>query len=457
MKIITNLLLIFFISSLGATISADDSRKINRLVADDPSLYTQSALFTPPQKRLALVIGNAEYGSNLDPLPNAENDAQAMSKKLSALGFDVTLATDVNQKLLQQHIERFMARLADSNAETVGLFYYAGHGVEVAGENYLLPVGDVIKNKQQLIQRAVPLSRVLRGFAQAGNHNGSNFLILDACRDNPLGSGWSKPNNHYSVKNLSWFFGTGYGKKASENSQQGNGLFTQHLLTHLGKQGLTSDQVFKRVTGAVAHESGDDQIPEVGGSPTNEFMFYPGKKRALALIIYDTPLWLIISLILLALMLVSLAYFYYRYQRKTAWTQGIDLTRDLHIDKAVAAPIIKRSRLASDEITGYLKSLSDKKIVAIIPSSYPLTLGRNDNTNVVLERDEISGEHAKIGWDKENKQFWITDLDSTNGTWWGENQRLNANEQYALASGQLFYLSDQHSPYVVIAHKQASE
>ena len=133
----------------------------------------------PDEARTALVIGNAGYRSS--PLANPRNDARDLAKVLEEVGFDVTVETDLDEDRMKLAIRRFSRELKDRGG--VGFFYYAGHGVEVRGENFLIPVGADIPNEDYVDLEAVSLREITAGLSLARNR--LNIVVLDACRNNP--------------------------------------------------------------------------------------------------------------------------------------------------------------------------------------------------------------------------------------------------------------------------------
>jgi uncharacterized caspase-like protein len=132
------------------------------------------------EKRVALVIGNAAYASPAD-LKNPVNDAQDMAEALRGAGFDVISRTNATQKQMQQALREFGGRLT---AGGVGLFFFAGHGVQVKGKNFLIPIGAAIKSEAEAEDEAVDVNGVLAKMSEAGSR--VNIVVLDACRDNPF-------------------------------------------------------------------------------------------------------------------------------------------------------------------------------------------------------------------------------------------------------------------------------
>jgi len=133
------------------------------------------------EDRHALVIGNSDY-TQTSPLRNPVNDAKSMTSSLQALGFTVTTLTDSNQRAMDQAIRKFGKTLRNQGG--VGLFYYAGHGMQVDGENFLLPVDIDPSTEADVHYDAVPVGKLLGQMEAAGN--GMNIVILDACRNNPF-------------------------------------------------------------------------------------------------------------------------------------------------------------------------------------------------------------------------------------------------------------------------------
>jgi uncharacterized caspase-like protein len=135
-----------------------------------------------PGQRIALVIGNGHYAAL--PLANPVHDAELIAATLTGLGFEVRLAKDGTQAEMQRAIQNFGASLEKAGASAVGLFYYAGHGLQLNGRNYLIPVGANIDRDADVEIEAVSTDWVLEQMRYARNR--LNFVILDACRNNPF-------------------------------------------------------------------------------------------------------------------------------------------------------------------------------------------------------------------------------------------------------------------------------
>jgi len=137
------------------------------------------------ERRLALIVGNGNYPTST--LSNPENDAKSMEKSLKALGFKVIRHENLTQKKLTQAIDDFGNKLKHYD---VGLFFYAGHGIQAKGFNYLIPVDAVLKAESDVEYNCVRADRIFGKMEEA--QNDINIIILDACRDNPFERSWTR-------------------------------------------------------------------------------------------------------------------------------------------------------------------------------------------------------------------------------------------------------------------------
>ena len=133
----------------------------------------------PSEKRVALVIGNANY-KNTVALPNTVNDARAMTQALQRLGFDVVSGVDLSREGMNRTMQMFARKLVGAD---VGLFFYAGHGMQVAGQNYLIPVDAALKHETDLEFEAVKINKIVDRMSTSAR---IKLVFLDSCRDNPL-------------------------------------------------------------------------------------------------------------------------------------------------------------------------------------------------------------------------------------------------------------------------------
>ncbi|RLD51991.1 MAG: hypothetical protein DRI94_04470 [Bacteroidetes bacterium] len=223
------------------------------------------------QKRLALVIGNGEY--LLSPLKNPVNDAQLMAEELRKLGFDVMSFTDLSQNDMKSKIREFGNKL--SKQKGVGLFYYAGHGIQLNGENYLVPVSAVINKEQDVELEAVNLKRVLGEMDYA--QNDLNIVILDACRNNPFARSFRSGGGNglastTAPKGTFIAYATAPGSVASDGTGE-NGLYTQELVKALEQPGSKIEDVFKAVRNNVYKMSNEMQVPWENSSIFGDFYF----------------------------------------------------------------------------------------------------------------------------------------------------------------------------------------
>ncbi len=237
-----------------------------------PLAFAQTPLQTLP--RHALVIGNSRYPNA--PLDNPANDARAIAGELKAAGFGVTLQLDAGRDAMLNAIAAHVKQLATNQA--VGLFYFAGHGVQLDWRNYLLPVDAQIQSMDELPSRALELNTLLQGLGNAKNP--MNVIVLDACRDNPFGN-----RLPLAQKGLSQFdapagsllaYATAPGNVASDGAGS-NGLYTEHLLREIKIPEAKIEDVFKRVRLAVRRNSNGGQIPWESTSLEEDFYFHPPK------------------------------------------------------------------------------------------------------------------------------------------------------------------------------------
>ena len=221
-------------------------------------------------KRVALVIGNAAYKES--PLKNAANDARAMAERLKELGFDVAVLENATREQMGGAVTEFGKRLGPA---AVALFFYAGHGIQSRGRNYLIPVDASLNVEGDLRFQAVEVTALLEEIEQAQSRIG--FVILDACRNNPFerrmrggaGGGLAAID---AARGLMIAYATAPGSVASDGDES-NGVYTAALLKSLAEPGLTAEQVFKRVRIEVSGRTNNSQIPWESSSLTGEFVF----------------------------------------------------------------------------------------------------------------------------------------------------------------------------------------
>jgi len=253
------------------TITVKVTNTAGEVTSDARVITMKSKVVTTDQKRLALVIGNGNY--TMSPLKNPPNDAKVIAEELKNLGFEVMSYTNLSQNEMKMKIREFGNKLASQKG--VGLFYYAGHGLQLNGENYIVPTSAVINKEQDVELEAVNLKRVLGEMDYAGND--LNIVILDACRNNPFarsfrsggGNGYASVN---APKGTYIAFATAPGSVASDGSGD-NGLYTQELVKALRQPGLKIEDVFKQVRGNVYKISNEQQLTWENSSIFGDFYF----------------------------------------------------------------------------------------------------------------------------------------------------------------------------------------
>lgn len=225
------------------------------------------------EPRIALVLGNSNYGS-VTPLDNPAHDAKLIADTLTGLGFDVTVLIDASQSEMKRGISQFGRALRDAGSDATGLFYYAGHGVQSFGNNYLLPVDIALNDAADLDLMAIEAQTVLRQMYSARNK--TNIVILDACRNNPFSEIPQFNDNGLAEMQAPTgtflSYATAPGSVALDGLQ-GNSPFTHALAKLLPTPGMPIEQMFKQVRVEVIQETGGRQTPWDSSSLTNDFTF----------------------------------------------------------------------------------------------------------------------------------------------------------------------------------------
>jgi len=211
------------------------------------------------EQRTALVIGNNNYTRDLPVLRNPMNDARAMKNILEQRNFDVIYLENGTKKSTRQKLQQFYRKIRKGG---VGLLYFSGHGIEVDGQNYLIPVDADLEEKDDAQFESIALNQITNKMKNANNR--LNMVILDACRSNPftkaIGSGGLAKTEPIG---LFVSFATSANKTASDGRRGENGLFTKYLIENMTKEGLTLPQVFKKTAEAVYMASNHKQFPAI--------------------------------------------------------------------------------------------------------------------------------------------------------------------------------------------------
>jgi len=222
------------------------------------------------ETRLALIIGNSNY-THGGPLVNPINDVRAMQKALEGLGFSVMKYENCTQKQMKEAIDTFGVKL---KSQDVGLFFYAGHGVQVKGHNYLIPIDAKLDNENDAEYDCVRADRVLAKMERAGTT--TNIVILDACRDNPFERSWRRGTEGTGLAFMNAPSGSliAYSTAPGKTALDGEGPsspYTEALLQHIETPNITIIQMFQRVRSTVMQNSSGRQIPWESTSLSGDF------------------------------------------------------------------------------------------------------------------------------------------------------------------------------------------
>ncbi|MFB6461675.1 caspase family protein [Bradyrhizobium tunisiense] len=228
------------------------------------------------EARLALVIGQSAYRT-VPELPNAANDAKGMTELLGNAGFTVTTAANLAQNEMRAAISDFAGKVSASGADTVALVFYAGHGLQIDGENYLVPVDLDPKREADIPLQGVRLNDMLNTLGALPTR--ARIFMLDACRNNPFpalsgaGHGLALVDTKAGAPGSFISYSTSPGAEAED----GNGIdspYTAAVLTVAKQPNLPIEEVFKRIRVAVAQSTDGRQIPWESSSLTTDFRFF---------------------------------------------------------------------------------------------------------------------------------------------------------------------------------------
>ena len=228
------------------------------------------------ENRVALVIGQSAYRS-VPALPNPANDAKAVTQMLTDSGFEVSTASDLSQNELRQQVSAFAGKVAAKGADTVALVFYAGHGLQIDGENYLVPIDVDPKREADIPIQAVRLNDILNTLTSVPSK--MRILMLDACRNNPFpdlsktsGGGLAIVDAKIGSPGTFLSFSTSPGAVAEDGSGA-NSPYTSALLSAGKESGIPIEETFKRVRLAVNKATDGRQTPWDSSSLTEDFRF----------------------------------------------------------------------------------------------------------------------------------------------------------------------------------------
>jgi hypothetical protein len=223
------------------------------------------------RKLAALVVGNGMY-INAGVLKNPAHDAEDMAGKLIACGFDVSLKIDITHQEFDRALNDFKLTL---KTQDVGLFFFAGHGVQIDGDNYLAAIDTKIGDEVEAKHSSVSLNFIIETMEKA--NNSTNIIILDACRDNPWDRAWRRPLSRglapvYAPKGTLIAFSTSPGQVAADGNDR-NGSYTEALLQHIDAPDCSIETMFKRVRNTLAAITSQRQTSWEHTSLSGEFYF----------------------------------------------------------------------------------------------------------------------------------------------------------------------------------------
>lgn len=255
----------------------EESKTSNKVAVKEEQPLSPLAEMYKNEKRYALVIGNSTYPKKIGALKNPLNDATDIAAELRDSHFEVTLLTDATYGQIRAALMKFKENLERGDPDqTVGLFYYAGHGLQFEDENYLVPLDALVEYDDDIPRYCFPINRMVLANMERANTR-MNIVILDACRNNPFpvltrsvgngGLGEMKRGKGSFIA-----YATAPGSVASDGNGR-NGLYTQELLRALRKPGLTIEQVFKEVRANVLKLSDNKQNTWDSSNIVGEFHF----------------------------------------------------------------------------------------------------------------------------------------------------------------------------------------
>jgi hypothetical protein len=221
-------------------------------------------------KKIALIIGNAAYPES--NLPNPVNDARDINEKLSLLGFETIMRTDATNQAMEEALAEFASRLSTRD---VALFFFAGHGMQIGGKNYLTAINTDFHQEIPAKFSSLPLDKVIETMENGSNK--TNIIILDACRTNPYERKWRGVDSSglapvYAPKGMIIGYATSPGQVAYDGDGH-NGAYTDAFLRHVSTHDITIEDLFKRVRNTLSSSTRGRQISWEHTSLIGDFYF----------------------------------------------------------------------------------------------------------------------------------------------------------------------------------------
>jgi uncharacterized caspase-like protein len=232
------------------------------------------------ENRIALVIGNSAYQA-VTALPNPANDAKAMTRFLSSAGFQVLQAPNLTQGDMRKTLSDFASVVAEKGPDTIALVFYAGHGLQVDGENYLIPVDARINREADVPLQATRLADVMNALASVPTK--ARFVFMDACRNNPFSEINKTTGRGLAIVDAPNGSLVSYSTAPGTEALDGDGMnspYTSALIKIGQEPGLPIEQALKRVRVAVSDATNRQQFPWESSSLTGEFSFFPDQSKA---------------------------------------------------------------------------------------------------------------------------------------------------------------------------------
>jgi len=241
----------------------------------------QAKVDAPRQRRVALVIGNGRYPEI--PLNNPEHDARLVAQTLRSLDFEVGEYLNLNARDFKRVLREFARRMDDDQVASV--FYYAGHGVQIGGRNYLLPIDIALRDEAEVRDEAIDMHEALLAHVDRVRPR-ARIFIIDACRNDPFAARRRSRNANglaeMAAPGALIAFSAAPGGVAEDGPIGGNSIYTRHLATELRSTGVEVEEMMKAVRIKVLRDTAQRQIPWVNTSMVVNFVFNPGAAPVLA-------------------------------------------------------------------------------------------------------------------------------------------------------------------------------